>query len=529
MPNIRTYQPNQQAPTPNNMAATSAGFAAGALRQDLTSEGQAIGQGINKAGQAYVDHEVQAETSDLTAKYAQTFEQLTQSWNDTAKTADPNDPNTGQRWREDVMQPALDQLNEGFHTDQAKERAQRLSAQLSAHMFEKTTADQSTIAGNAAVSNVETMINSYSNAVQADPTAMRGAMPMLQESIEQVIASHPNLSSDQVSALRTRLLDGGKAQIAKSAALGMIDRNPDLFRQAAAAGQFDKYLDASDIKTLDSYADSQQRAALAAQRAQEAEVRRQQTEAVTARANQVFANTVDPNTGQIHITPDFYKETAKIAVMPNAPSGLGRAMYNFGIQKEKEEAAGIPAVTDPHTYQDFSQRMFLPSGDPHALTLADVYEARAEQKLSDKDFQFYKGAVESAKKDPQAVADQKMLQNFFTQYKSTITKTNPFLKNYDAPGDQRFYQFQVDKQAQFAAGLKAGKTAQDLLDPTSKDFIGRNIGDYTFTKEQGQALMMENVLSGKSGVVAPVNENEPPKRLPGESATDYLKRVGTGG
>ena len=526
MPNIRTYQNPEKGFTANNMGATSAGFAGSALRQDLTAAGQAIGQGINKVGQEYVAHQVQAETSDLTAKYAQTFEQLTQSWNEAAKNADPNDPDTGKRWREDVMQPALEQLGEGFHTDQAKEHAQRLSSQLSAHMFEKTVADQSTIAGNASVSNVNTMINAYSNAVQADPTAMRGAMPLLQDSIETIISSHPNLSADQASALRTKLLDGGKAAIAKSAALGMIDKNPDLFRQAAKNGQFDQYLDASEIKTLDNYADSQQRAALAAQHAAEAEQRRQQTEAVTSYANQVFAKSVDPNTGQIHITPDFYKETAKLSLMPSAPAGLGRAMYNFGLQKQKEEAAGMPAVTDPNTYHDFSQRMFLPAGDPNSITLADVYEARTEGKLSDKDFQFYKGAVNDAQKDPQKVEQYKRLDDFFKGYKSTITKTNPFLKSYDAPGDQRYYQFQVDKREQLVQGLEAGKSVNDMLDPTSKDFIGRDVGKYTYTKEQGRELMMENIQTGKSGIVTPVGGAEAPKRMPGESPADYLKRTG---
>lgn len=525
MPNIRTYENKDGGFTANNMAATSDAFAGNALRQDLSGAGQAIGQGINKAGQEYVAHQVQAETSDLTAKYAQTFEQLTQSWNDTAKNADPNDPDTGKRWREDVMQPALDQLSEGYHTDQAKEHAQRLGVQLQAHMFEKTIADQSTIAGNAAVSNVNTMVNSLSNAVAADPTAMRGAMPLLAQSVEMVISSYPNLSADQTSALRTKMLDEGKAQLAKSAALGMIDKNPDLFRQAAAGGQFDKYLDANTIKQLDTYADSQQRAAAAAQRAAETEQRRQQTEYVTSKANEIFANQIDPNSGQIHIQPDYFKQVARLSLLPNAPAGLGRAMADFGTAKIKEEAAGIPAVTDPQTYHYFSDRMFLPAGDPHALTLAEVYTARAQGMLGDKDFTFFKQAVGDANKNPQKVEQNKELGRFFDGYKSTITKTNPFLKNYDAPGDQRFYQFQVDKRQQFEDGLKAGKSASDLLDPSSKDFIGKNVGQYTFDKKQGRDMMIGNIRSGQSGMIAPVN-TEAPKRMPGESAADYLKRTG---
>lgn len=525
MPNIRTYENKDAGFSANNMAATSQSFAGSALRQDLSAAGQAIGSGINKAGQAYVDSQVQAETSDLTAKYAQTFEQLTQSWNDAAKNADPNDPDTGKRWREEVMQPALDQLSDGFHTGQAKEHAQRLGTQLQAHMFEKTVADQSTIAGNAALSNVNTMVNSLSNAVASDPTAMRGAMPMLADSVEMVISSHPNLSASQASALRSKMLDEGKANIAKSAALGMIDKNPDAFRAAAAAGQFDKYLDAGTIKTLDGYADSQQRAAVAAQRAAEVEQRRQQTEYVNSSANQIFANQIDPNTGQVHIQPDYFKQVARLALLPNAPAGLGRAMADFGATKLKEEAAGVPAVTDPQTYHYFSDRMFLPAGDPRALTVSEVYTARAQQMLSDKDFTFFKQAVGDATKNPEKTQQNKALEQFFSGYKSTITKTNPFLKNYDAPGDQRYYQFQVDKRDQFEQGLKAGKTAEELLDPSSKSFIGRNVGQYTFDKKQGRDMMIGNIRSGQSGMVAPIN-TEAPKRLPGESAADYLKRSG---
>ena len=554
MPNIRTYENKDGGFTANNMAATADSFAGNALRQDLSGAGQAIGQGINKAGQEYVAHEVQAETSDLTAKYAQTFEQLTQSWNDAAKNADPNDPDTGKRWREEVMQPALQQLSDGLHTDQAKEHAQRLGVQLEAHMFEKTVADQSTIAGNAAVSNVNTMVNSLSNAVASDPTAMRGAMPMLEQSIDMVVSSHPNLSPAQASALKTRMLDEGKANIAKSAAIGMIDKNPDLFRQAAAGGQFDKYLDATTIKQLDTYADTQQRAALTAQRAAETEQRRQQTEYVNNTANQIFANQVDPNTGAIHIQPDYFKQVARLALLPNAPPGLGRAMADFGATKIKEEASGIPAVTDPHLYQTFSDRMFLPAGDPHALTLPEVYTARAQGMLSDKDFTFFKEAIGDATKDPAKVAEQKQLSTLIGTYKATITKSNMF--GADALGDQMYYRFQTDMRDAFQKGLAAGKTADELLSPTSKDYIVKNLTKYAVPTEDAinaqtaggptmvtQPLTDAQIEANKENVGPAVKafqgqiqspqpaataapEKKVVPRQPGETAAEYAKRIG---
>ena len=532
MPNIRTYQNEDAGFTPNNMAPTSAGFAGNALRQDLSSAGSAIGQGIAKAGRAYVEHEAQAEISDLTARYAKTFEQLTQSWNETAKGSDPNDPDTGKKWREGVMSPTLEQLSEGLHTGQAKEHATRLATQLSSHMFEKTLADQSTIAGNAAVSNVNTLVNSLSNAVASDPSAMRGAIPMLEASADAIISAHPNLSVEQASSLRTRIVDDGKAEIAKSAALGMIDQSPDLYRAAADAGQFDKYLDASTIKSLNTYAESQQRAAAEAQRAAVSEQRRQQGEYVSAKANEIFANQIDPDTGQIHIQPDYFKQVARLALLPNAPVGLGRAMADFGSARIKEEMAGVPATTDPNTYRYFTDRMFLPAGDARALTLPEVYTARAQGLLGDKDFSFFKDAVGVTQKNPAEAENMKKLNTFLGAYKSTITSSS--FMGANPQQDQMYYLFQTEMRDAFQRGIAAGKSPDDLLSPTSKDFLIKDLTRYTAPDMFGtdadallsgtpQLAPMPPAL-GEDGQPAAPKRVEP--RKPGETPAEYAKRMG---
>jgi len=525
MPNIRTYQNTQSGFSGDNRGANSFGYTAQHLRQDYDSMGRQAESSIKTIGDKVVREAERSETSALAAKYAQTFESLTQSWNDTAKNSDPNDPDTGSKWREDVMRPALDELGIDLSTDKGRETYDRMSNQLQMHMFEKTTADQSAMAGDAAVSNINTMVNSYTNAVAADPSAMRGALPLLEAGIEATIASYPNLTAQQASELRTKLTDEGRSNIASAAAIGMIDRNPSAFREAAASGQFDGLLDAQKIAQLDGYADSQERAAVSAQKAAETELRRQQTEYVVSASNQIVAQSVDPNTGAINIKPDFFKQTARLALMPNAPQGLARAMLDFGATKQREAAAGMPAVTDPLVYQDFSDRMFVPKGTPGALALAEVYQARAAGLLSDKDFTFYKGAVGDADKDPAKAEQNKKLEGFFSGYKSTITKSNPILKSYDAPGDQQFYRFQVEKRQQFQAGIDAGKSPDDLLNPSSKDFIGRDVGQYTYSSKQAIDLTIGNATGKTSGFVKNPDQ-EVVKRLPGESAADYLKRSG---
>ena len=145
----------------------------------------------------------------------------------------------------------------------------------------------------------------------------------------------------------------------------------------------------------------------------------------------ITAGMIKPD-GSLKITPDYFTNLGKAAMMPHADVPEIRSMVSFGRETLKRQADGTDVQTDPHTYTDFQRRANLPVGDPQALTLKDVYNAAAEGKLDSHDMGFFKGWVSESGKNPQKVAQNKLLTDFTHSLRGFITGTNPLLGKADS-------------------------------------------------------------------------------------------------
>lgn len=85
---------------------------------------------------------------------------------------------------------------------------------------------------------------------------------------------------------------------------------------------------------------------------------------------------------------------------------------------------------------------------------------------------------------PEGVAQSEMMKQFLANAKSQITGTDEGLHLKDPKGDELFLKFQAQAFPAFDAGKKAGKTAVQLLNPDSPDYIGKAIAGFKRPPDQ---------------------------------------------
>jgi hypothetical protein len=522
MPRIRTYtnketiRPDDRVMAANDRAAGASVSLGRAQQESGYYSGQAMSSGIRAlAGgvQEVEQHIAQNETGKLAADFATAQAELTTQWNEVAKKADPNDHEAANRFMTEVVRPRLDQMGDGLLTQQGQSLYQKAVAGLHADLFAKTTADQASLAGQAAIVNLDTVKNQLSQTVRNDPSGFKGALAMANITTEGLVSTY-NLPRDKALVLGQQV----REEIAKSAFIGMADKNPTAARAALAAGEFNDYFDGTTAKTMDSYAEAQMKAETEAQKAAVIETRRQQKEAYQSSSAALSASLVDPQTGDLRVPPDYFKNLIQTAQMPEADSGEIRAAINMGQSIIKEQQVGMKAVTDPQTYVSFRDRMFLGSADKNVLTLRDVYQARSQGQLSDKDFTFFRGAVEAANKGETASPQEKDFNASLKSLKHYISNSNGLVP--DAVGDDRFYQFQSDA-AEMAQRMKTQGKSWDEIKAAARAMVPQ----YQVPTKDGIRMTSQQITQGlRPGPT--VHHTAAPARNPGESAAAYLKRTG---
>lgn len=476
--------------------------------------GQSYRQGVDalRTGVQEVEqHVAQNEITKLSADMATAQAELSTQWNELASSADPNDHELAANFLEKVAKPRIAKIGEGLLTEQAQQMFTKASAGLNADLFVKTTADQSQLAGQAAILNLDTVKNQLSTAVRNDPTSFKGALNMVDLTTEGLVKAY-NLPRGKAMEMSHEI----KSELAKSALIGMADANPAAAKDALARGDFNDYIDGTTAKTMESYADSQEKAGAEQERAAAAEQRRQEKDAADNVATAISTSMINPDTGDLQVPADAPKNIVRYGMMPGADPGQVRAMMNMVKTINNDAEKGKRAITDPNTYSTFSSRMFLGASDPNQLSLKEIYQARADGHLSDRDFAFFYKAANDAVKNPQKTAEQKDFQEFLKSNKSYLTKSS-YIKT-DAYGDQRYYEFQHDGQMLFDKLRNDGKSVEE-----AKAAVKATLPRYQITK--GQSL--DAIRQKAQGTLQPLPPiKNAPARNQGESAADYLKRTG---
>jgi len=244
--------------------------------------GEDTSQDIRDNGQMYQDQVFRQQVTHAEAVKAQGWASLTTDWNTTAKAADPNDPTTADKWRQDKLEPWLKQWAAGFTTEKGQIYAAEQSAEIRQHFTEMTLGDQGRLAGIAAKQNVNDASNGFGAAARADGT-VRGIQTIM-GSFEQgqgaVVDSHSNLTAEDAANVKASIHSQGKSYIAMQGLEGMIESGPNgiaAARKAIADGTFSDVLGHDEVQHLTDLADHTEERNATMQRQQD-EVNRQSQE-----------------------------------------------------------------------------------------------------------------------------------------------------------------------------------------------------------------------------------------------------------
>lgn len=516
MPNIRTYSNQLEGPRATSMGADATANAAYHIGQDYADVGREVGGAVSRVGQQYVEHNTRLETTSLGADLATAHAELAVQWNEIANKTDPKDiAAAAADFRDKIAKPRISGIGEKLETEGAQDMFARASAGIYDDIFQKTAADTAHLQGVGAASNVLTMKNQGTAAVFADPGSFASTMDLMHLSLDGMQKAF-GLPSDKRVELQAEI----DHDLARSAALGMLQRNPTQGKIDIADGRFDKFLTGEELAALGTHADELVRAQSTADKAAEAEQRRQQKDAADTFGNSIQAQMLQPD-GSLVVGPTTAKDAVNYSMMPGVSPGEGRAMIDMVARITKDAGKPQKVVSDPHTYQDLMDRAILPNTDPRALSPTDIYRAVADGHLSQQDASFIKGAFDTIQRDPVGKMNEKSINDFLKGMKSTITKSNPMMNFLDGNGDRNFYDFSVLTRQTVAARLAKGDKLNDILTDLRTDALPH----FQIGAKQGLAIM-QNTFSGKPQSLAPVTLPAGAARKPGESMADWSKRTG---
>lgn len=395
MPKLPTPQSRPILPEPIFTAETQ-GAAVGRALADL-------GQDIGRVGQHLQERQAQQEISQLNAEFAKAQAELTVEWQETLRTADPNDPDVATRFQERVEE-RLSGLETFANTRESNAFFTRAAAGLGASFLTTTASGQAALRETAAVQNFQTMLNQHGDTVRAMPAAWRDAIAVAGIQLEGLVQAE-GLSRDKALVLETAATNN----IAMTAAFGLIENNPSAGRAAVERGDFSEFIDGQDKQRLLNFADAQENAQRAA--------RERELDRVAKEASSDFLGRVVAQDGSL----DRESLPRVLGAIANDPRYRGnpaeqRAVFNM-VESLADEGEGDD--TDMTLFESFRRRALLPPGDPNRLTREEIFN-RVNAGLTFQDANFLVDRLD-LKDTPEGRVRSDLEKDAFTAAKVALT------------------------------------------------------------------------------------------------------------
>jgi hypothetical protein len=445
--------------------ATAAASLASAEHDRYASYG-----GIAKAGatainlaEMFVSHQ---QISKGGVDLAQAHSSLTDAWNNTVKSSDPNDTTLQSKFIEQTFEPWANKFLDSVSAPGARDWAETQVQHLRQHFYDKTSADMSTLAGQAVVTNVRQMTRAWSNTARSDPSAVPFLLESSGKSLDEAIASNPHLTGVAAGKVRTDTLDEAQRAIVLAGAHGAIEKaaNPEAAAKAFAA-RYPKLIDATE-------ADQIGRAAKVYRSAGQADADR-------AERRQKAAFEEASQSRRDNYIKDIFGEDSKATmkdVLGDQKLTAKDREHLIGVMQRDQKPEPMARVSQQTTMKLMDEmRSADPSKPFDPSKIYDAYKPTADNpngSLTRADFNFLRNEYANMK-TPEGEALNAQKKRFFDGVKAQITKSNPIMGTHDPDGDQQLYRFQWDVTRKVDEYRKAGKDWHDLFDPSKPDYLGK--------------------------------------------------------
>lgn len=514
MPNIREFTDPIRGLQPDDKGSQAAVMAARHVEGLYAQAGNAIAGGIEALGDQYVKQKSFQDISHGLATSPEMQTGLGQQWNQIAKTSDPNDHSVAEKFINETVNPALDKWQEGFTTEQGRSWAMEHAAAIRQHFTEKTVADQSSLAGTAAVDNHERFVRGMASMVQNDPTSLNHALGTVDTELAALLNANPNVTPEVAGRMQAELRSQDRKAIFMAAGYGMVQQNP-----AAAKLQFQdpkwgaEDIDPAEREHLTATAD-------AIGRAHDEDGRRAALDAKTAEKTaaqtamtQLYAEGIGKGENGTWAPPPNYNQRLTALILQH-PAGIdlseAHAAQQMVATYTEDQASGRLVTSNPATFHDMLGRTTLAPGQPGALTRAEIFQSAASRALSKEDATMLYDALDK-NNDPSIKHMNESLKTFIESKKASIMGAG--LGMPDPAAADRFYAFEHAMQNSVAVaqsrGMKPDEVERTLLNPGDKNFLGDN-----------QSVWMHFYTTGKlpPGTTLPAAAGRPPASGPAAPA-----------
>lgn len=484
---------------------------AGATQAFGERAGHELGSSIAAAGDQAVQYLQHREISHGAAAYAGMLDGLTKAWNDAASNAnksDPNDPTVAATFREQTLEPALDKFREGFNTEGGQQWAEARIDELRNHFFQKTSADMSTLAGNAARVNVATLFNGLSNTALRDPSSVPHLLDTIDASVGGIVDSSPNLTAVQRSNLKSELAEKGREAVVKSGVLGAMQTANDPEAIAADWGKrYPQYINGAELNTLGKTAAYFKRLAQSEFRAQRAMQDYETKKDFNGKIDALEASTMPQKAGDPPQLPKTYWDDLRtLSQHPGAALEPGRlaAMVTKGEAITARLNKGEPLGPISHdTTMTLLKQIRGDEGQPRMVDNGPIYKEYEAGHLKNADFNFLLNEFNNIRTpEGQQLAAAK--KNFLKAIEPQIDKSMPGANFLDVDGKERFYQFSMELDRRMAQYRAQGKDPFTLLDPKSPDYMGNPQALQQFKSPLAQQL--SHAIRSAGGVGSALNQ-----------------------
>jgi hypothetical protein len=503
MPQIKEYVTRTDAPNTVQEKRMS-GEEMGAVGRQF----QRMGESIVGVAEVVKRRKEQDEISDITVSMSQVHTEFTNRLNEEVRKGTVNSEEFTKQYDEQISK-----MSEKYSTSGGREYLKKSNASMRSHFMEGAFAGQAEIAGVKARENYKTTFNNFSSGLMGDPSSFGVVLQQHNSFIEESVkrGSLPAAAAEQ---LRTE----GEKDLAKAAVRGWADLNPAEAKAQLESGQWDSLIDGDIKKQLLGEVENEIKG-------REVESERQRKEQDRLKLEE-----------QSKVQNDFLEKmvagqlTPKDILRSNLEAFGSGSKEQFLRMLEGDVKDAQKIKTDAGVYQDVFNRVHLPDGDPRKITDENEINSYFGKGLTLSDIRALRGEFQG-KGTVQGKIESQLKANIMQLAKSKLSKTNPMTGMKDAAGDEQVQKWTIFMQEQLAEGKKNGISVKDMLDPNSKEYIGKFIGNYQKTPQE---IMRENMKGMRKpapqalpdgSIPGQTQKPNPKARLPNETIAEWQKRT----
>lgn len=488
MPQIKTFENDVRAPQATSAGSSAFEIEGRHVEAAYAQAGNAIGRGLKEVGGEVEQYQQMQDTSQNSAQGAAAFADLSTKLSQ-ASAAAAADPANAQKHFQDfqnAMEDTIGSIGQDADTKLGRRNAESIQNTLREEFTRQSMGAQSIVQGQQIKTNLEQSKNSIAQAVANNPTLLETGIALLHGTVEDQLEAHSGtLKPEENARIREEFTNPAIKDLGLTAFKSMAENNPQAAKAQLASGRFSGMFSGAEIQTLNAYADQQARAQTTAQKAAVEAKNKADEQDFKAQASAIVGSYIQPD-GSMQIPPGAPQAIIKLSLHPGAAlvgPGEIKSLADMTNTILKDQAKKLHAVSDPQTYQSFGAK--LTQGN---LTAQEIYDARTNGMLSDKDTGYFIRAMHNLAQDPAKKDAEKQFNAWANSQKSAFTKSNNLLGIADPHGMEKFNQFYQDAHARFEQVYDAKGNWQGLLSAKDSSYLGKIAPQYMQNVKGASAL-----------------------------------------